>query len=106
LWKSFPVSWSRYSAYDKGSLIMGAQGTGSAKKNLPYHNTLILQESKNLTVKDQLGSLAAEQTIRCRCRPLRLKRRPENLRYHAATKRYVTDLLAYSQPFTGSRHGQ
>ena len=33
---------------------MGAQRTGSAKKNLPYHNTLILQKSKNLTVKDQL----------------------------------------------------
>ena len=32
---------------------MGAQRTGSAKKNLPYHNTLILQKSKNLTVKDQ-----------------------------------------------------
>ena len=35
---------------------MGAQRTGSAKKNLPYHNTLILQKSKNLTVKDQLNT--------------------------------------------------
>jgi hypothetical protein len=33
---------------------MGRQRTGSAKKKLPYHNTLILHKSKNLTVKDQL----------------------------------------------------
>ena len=32
---------------------MDGQRTGSAKKNLPYHNTLILHKSKNLTVKDQ-----------------------------------------------------
>jgi len=33
---------------------MAKQRNGSAKKNLPYHNALILQKSKNLTVKDQL----------------------------------------------------
>ena len=32
---------------------MAKQRNGSAKKNLPYHNALILQKSKNLTVKDQ-----------------------------------------------------
>jgi len=37
---------------------MGAQRTGSAKKNLPYHNILILQKSKNLTVKDQLKAIS------------------------------------------------
>jgi len=34
---------------------MTTKRTGSAKKNLPYHNALILHKSKNLTVKDQLG---------------------------------------------------
>jgi hypothetical protein len=33
---------------------MTTKRTGSAKKNLPYHNALILHKSKNLTVKDQL----------------------------------------------------
>jgi hypothetical protein len=33
---------------------MGGQLIGSAKKNLPYHNTLILHKSKKQTVKDQL----------------------------------------------------
>jgi hypothetical protein len=33
---------------------MSIQRIGSAKKNLSYHNTLILQKSKNQTVKDQL----------------------------------------------------
>jgi len=32
---------------------MTTKRTGSAKKNLPYHNALILHKSKNLTVKDQ-----------------------------------------------------
>jgi hypothetical protein len=29
---------------------MGEQRIGSAKKNLPYHNTLILKKSKKQTV--------------------------------------------------------
>jgi hypothetical protein len=33
---------------------MATQRAGSAKKILFYHNALILQKSKNLTVKDQL----------------------------------------------------
>jgi len=36
---------------------MTTKRTGSAKKNLPYHNALILHKSKNLTVKDQLDPL-------------------------------------------------
>jgi hypothetical protein len=32
---------------------MGEQLIGSAKKNLPYHNALILHKSKKQTVKDQ-----------------------------------------------------
>jgi len=34
-------------------LTMGGQRIGSAKKNLPYHNILILHKSKKQTVKDQ-----------------------------------------------------
>lgn len=34
---------------------MTTQRTGSAKKNLLYHNASILHKNKNLTVKDQLG---------------------------------------------------
>ena len=37
---------------------MATQRTGSAKKNLLYHNTLILHKNKNLTVKDQIKETA------------------------------------------------
>ena len=37
---------------------MTTQRTGSAKKNSPYHNALILHKSKNLTVKDQFYNAA------------------------------------------------
>ncbi len=33
---------------------MATQRSGSAKKILHYHNILLLKESKNQTVKDQL----------------------------------------------------
>jgi len=39
----------------QGSLTIAGQRIGSAKKNLSYHNILILHKSKKQTVKDQLG---------------------------------------------------
>jgi len=42
---------------------MAKQRNGSAKKNLPYHNALILQKSKNLTVKDQFDSKAVHSVL-------------------------------------------
>ncbi len=38
---------------------MDGQQTGSAKKFLSYHNSLILHKSKNLTVKDQIETCDA-----------------------------------------------
>jgi len=42
---------------------MAKQRNGSAKKNLPYHNALILQKSKNLTVKDQYKNMENQALI-------------------------------------------
>jgi len=42
---------------------MAKQRNGSAKKNLPYHNALILQKSKNLTVKDQVKTYRMFQKL-------------------------------------------
>ena len=55
--QSVPGSWSRFAADDQGSLTMTGKLFGSAKKNLPYHNTLILHKSKKQTVKDQPSGL-------------------------------------------------
>lgn len=53
-------------------MTMDGQRTGSAKKYLPYHNTLILHKSKNLTVKDQLNKIGAS------LRPLSLATTPNH----------------------------
>ena len=53
LWQDLPVSRSCHAAHDQGRLIMNIKQIGSAKKNLHYHNVLILLQSKNQTVKDQ-----------------------------------------------------
>ena len=59
--KSIPVGRRRDAAFDKGSLTMSENLTGSAKKNLPYHNVLILNNIKIQTVKDQFDFTAEEK---------------------------------------------
>ena len=43
---------------------MAEQRIGSAKKNLTYYNILILQKSKNQTVKDQSTSAIQDSSGR------------------------------------------
>jgi len=42
---------------------MAEQRFGSAKKNFPYHNALILHKNKKQTVKDQLKYIALMQSL-------------------------------------------
>jgi len=39
---------------------MAEQRFGSAKKNFPYHNALILHKNKKQTVKDQSKTMTAQ----------------------------------------------